>query len=86
MNHLHARSNEVVRKTALVVFALSNQATPTGIAPDAKCFAGLCLIGNGGCGVNSVLRHSPRGPFFARLDGQTCATKKFLSFPNQQLI
>ena len=71
---------------AVVVLTLSNQAAPTGITPDAEGFAWLRLIGNGGCGVNSVLRHSPHGPFFARLDGQTCATKKFLGFPNQQLI
>src|SRR5690606_30168158 len=41
LNHLHARSNEVIGKVAVVVFALSNQASPTGIAPDAESLAWL---------------------------------------------
>src|SRR3546814_10331825 len=77
VDHLHASSNKIVGKVVIVVFALSNQAAPTVIAPNAECFSRFGLVARCDESLNAILGHPAIGPLFARLNGQAGSTKEF---------
>src|SRR3546814_20590806 len=75
VDHLHASSNKIVGKVVIVVLALSNQAAPTGIAPNAECFSRFGLVPRCDESLNAILGHPAIGPLLARPNGTACWTK-----------